>query len=253
MLIIDPRAGSQELIAPLQARGLDVVETHLEFGDVAFQGRGEQDTPVSVGVEVKKLPELMQSMRSNRLEGHQLLGMREAPPLYDFAYLLIEGTLQVQQNTIVERRFIRGRPSMEPMRGALPAAEFLKRLHVLQLRGGLTPIWSTDLAMTVLQLEMLYRTWTDKPLDAHDSHIAIHNPEPLMPVSQFRQTANTLPGLGLQRTIAAQRQFGSIRRMANATVAEWAELPIADKKGAVKKLGRPTAERIVTALTESHA
>lgn len=249
MLCIDPRAGSQALIQPLQARGLDVVEMTLEFGDVAFQGLGEGGATVDIGIEYKKLPDLMSSMRTNRLEGHQLLGMRSAdpgqPPLYDFSYLLIEGTPLVENGQVCERKFYRGRPTLVPMKGALSAAEFFKRLHVLQLRGGLTPIWSTDLESTVLQLEMLYRVWTDKPLDAHASHVAIYTPPTLIPVSQFRRTINSLPGMGLARSASAQRRFGNIRRAITATVDEWAALDVDGRK-----LGRSAAERIVAAITE---
>src|SRR4051812_5465590 len=109
MLLVDPRAGSVNLIEPLRAQGLEVVETHLESGDVGFIGRGEGGVPVHIGVEYKTLSDCISSMRTGRLEGHQLLGMRADPPLYDFAYLLIEGTPLVQNGQLMERRFKRGR------------------------------------------------------------------------------------------------------------------------------------------------
>lgn len=252
MIAVDYRAGSKELVQPLIDRGLDVVETTLEFGDLSFVGRGENDTEVMVGVEYKRLNDLLGSMRTGRLEGHQLLGMREQPPLYDFAYLLIEGMPLIEGGKLMERYYRQGRPATRPMKGTFTAAELFKRLHVLQLRGGLTPIWSTSLETTVLQIEMLYRVWTDKPLDAHDSHIAIYNAPTLTPVSQMRQTLNTLPGLGLAKSSAAQQRFRSIRRAVNATAAEWAALEIPDKSGKSKRLGVSAAERIVNAITEEH-
>ena len=250
MVIVDPRAGSKELIQPLQDRGLDVVDSHLEYGDVSFEGRGVGDVRVSIGLEYKKVGDLLASMRSGRLEGHQLLGMRESPPLYDYAYLLVEGTVHVADGVLVERGWQRGKLVWRPLRGAMSAAEFFKRLHVLQLRGGLTPLWSTDLASSVLQIEMLYRVWTDKPLDEHTSHLAIYNAPPLMPVCQARRTLATLPGLGRQRTAAAHKKFGSIRRAVNATPEEWASLEVADANGKTRKLGNSQAAAIVSAIME---
>lgn len=249
MLLVDSRAGSKELIEPLEARGLEVVEIQLESGDVAFEGRGEGGTPVQIGIEVKKLPDLVSSMRTGRLEGHQLIGMRGAEvgqePLYDFAYLLIEGTPLVHNGRLMERRFKRGRPELVPMKGAFSAAELFKRLHVLQLRGGLTPIWSTSLDTTVLQLEMLYRVWTDKNLDEHTSHLAIYNAPPLVPISDTRRALAALPGIGFERSAAAQRVFGSVHRAINATAREWAAVSINNRK-----LGMAAAEKIVAAIME---
>lgn len=249
MLLVDYRAGSKELVTPLQAKGLEVVETTLDFGDIAFEGRGEGGQPVQVGVEFKKLPELIGAMRDGRLEGHQLLGMRGGPtPLYDFAYLFIEGVLLYDTNGVMlEKRFRRGRAVLEPMRGGMPAFEFKKRLQTLHLRGGLNHEWAATREETLDNLEVLYRTWTDKDLDGHTSHLAIYNAPTLVPVSQFRRTINTLPGLALARSSAAQQRFGSLRRAFNAPADEWASV---ETDG--RKLGRTTAGHIVTAITKEH-
>lgn len=77
MIYVDDRAGSCELAHPLQQRGLPAELTRLDFGDVAFVGRGEQDTPVWVGIEFKQLAEFVTSVRSERFQGYQLPGMRE--------------------------------------------------------------------------------------------------------------------------------------------------------------------------------
>jgi ERCC4-type nuclease len=230
MLQIDRRQGSAELVAPLEAKGLDILETTLEFGDVAFGGRGEHGVAVSIGIEVKQLSELVASMRSGRLEGHQLLGMREATPgespLYDFAYLYVIGeVLYDDRNLLLERKYRRGQSSLEPMHGSMDAFEFLKRIEVLQLRGGLNTRYFKDQAKLVDGIEILYRTWTDKDLDKHTSHLAIYNPPPLLPISAERSVFATLPGVGFKLSGLVAAHFdNNIYNAFTAPVSEWADI-----------------------------
>lgn len=253
MLLVDSRSGSEELVDPLRKRGLEVVETKLEFGDVAFEGRGDGGAPVQIGIEVKKLNELVQSMRSGRLEGFQLLGMRGAAendqPLYDFAYLFIQGEVEFdKRGVLLERKWRRGRQSLEPMHGAMNAYEFLKRIQNLHLNGGLNTQYAPTQDRLVTNIEVLYRVWTDKDKDAHTSHLAIYNPPTLVPVSQFRRTINTLPGLGFERSAAAQRVFGDLHTAINATADEWAKLTTNGKK-----FGTPAAQSVVAAIHKRYA
>lgn len=249
MLLVDRREDDFKYQI-LERKGLPTVRTELEFGDYAFEGRGELDAPVQIGIEYKKLHELVQSMRTSRLEGHQLLGMRSGPtPLYDFAYLYVEGeVLYDGRGVLLERKWRMGRPIIEPMKGGMNAYEFLKRMEVLHLRGGLNVRFFKTRELAMDGIEVLYRVWTDKALDAHTSHIAIYNPPTLVPVSQFRRTINTLPGLGLERSASAQRVFGNIRRAINATVHEWAALSVNGRL-----LGQSKADAIVAALQENHS
>lgn len=250
MLLVDRRAGSCELVAPLRKKGLDVVETELEFGDVAFSGKGSGGADVHIGIEYKRLGDLVSSMRTGRLEGHQLLGMRGAGPhdlpLYDFAYLLVEGDILYDgRGVLLERKVRRGRTELVPLHGTMNVAEFKKRLHVLHLRGGLNTLYARTLAQSVDELEILYRVWTDKALDEHSSHLAIYNAPPLTPVSQCRRTLSTLPGLGVARSAGAARTFGSIRAAVCASVAEWADVDVDGRR-----LGEAAAVKIVAAINE---
>ena len=250
MLLVDRRAGSKELVKPLRKKGLEVVETELQFGDLAFIGKGEGGADVHIGLEYKRLSDLVSSMRTGRLEGHQLLGMRGAGPdefpLYDFAYLLVEGdVLYDGRGVLLERKVRRSRTELVPMHGTMNVAEFKKRLHVLHLRGGLNTIYARTFEQSVDELEILYRVWTDKALDEHSSHLAIYNAPPLLPISQCRKTLSSLPGLGFARSAGAQRAFGSVRNAICASVADWANV---DMDG--RRLGEAAAVKIVQAINE---
>lgn len=94
MIIIDDREPT-DIIANLRRMGVDYTTDHLEFGDAAWEGNGPTG-PVLVGVERKYISDLVDSMISRRLAGHQLGGLANA---YDVRYLLVEGVYRPNVNT----------------------------------------------------------------------------------------------------------------------------------------------------------
>jgi len=74
-LLVDPRAGSSALLAPLCTRGLEA-----EGGDPRIRRCGRllamgPEGTVLVGIEYKHMGEAITCMTSGRFAGHQLLGM----------------------------------------------------------------------------------------------------------------------------------------------------------------------------------
>ena len=243
-IAVDYRRGSHELVVPLEAMGHEVAETDLPFGDIAFVGKGEAGVPVDIGIEFKKLEEFVDSLKTQRLQGHQMLGMQDA---FEFRYLLIEGELLYDKRGRLLKRI--GKHEFAPMPGGIGIYELMKRVHVLHLRGGLNPLWARNRRDTLMQLDVLYKVWTDKALDEHTSHLAIYQPPALIPVSQFRQTVATLPGIALRVSLAVERAFdASLRRAFNAGLQQWANIEIVDRNGHSKRLGPKVAERIQEAV-----
>lgn len=226
MLLVDYREGSAELLKPLQRMGLPAESGDIP-ADLAWEGRGERGATVQVGVEFKKIGELVQSLRTDRLVGHQLLKMRDN---FDFCYLLIEGDLLYDDRTgrLLKRS---GRRQFRPLPGGMVAQELLKRLHVLHLRGGLNPIWGSKRADTYQHIQALYRTWTDCDLDQHKSHLAIYQAPTLIPISEFRGFFTRIDGIGTKVSLAVERHFGgNIRKAVNAPQSEWLKIEgIGDK------------------------
>lgn len=247
ILYVDRREGSKQLLEPLQDMGLPAVEDEFD-GDLMFDGRGEGGVPVKIGIEFKKLSELVQAMKTERLQGYQLPRMRKA---FAFSYLLTEGEVQWNdRGEMLQRRRRHGIGKVEPMPGGMRINEFMKRIHVLHLRGGLNPLWSTNRRETLKQIEVLYRVWTDQDLDEHKSHLAIYQAPQLMEVSQFRQTVHTLPEVGMRTSIAAEAKFGSSIRKAIclSTVDDWATIETRDKTGNTRRLGPKNAAKIMEAI-----
>lgn len=237
-LMIDPRAGSVELIAPLSAAGLPVEETTLLFGDIAFVGRGEGGTTITVGLEHKKLGDLVNSLDTDRLVGHQLPGMLRT---YERGYLVIEGDWDTDDSgrIVVPSKF---KHLKTPLKGAPPASVLLQRVWTLEHRGGLRVFWAKTQKETIRYVCSLYRAWTDRDLDQHRSHLAMHAPDLdkalLQPVSLKRQIAAQLPGVGYTKSEAVDRHFPTITAMINAPEEDWM---------LIDGIGKTLARRIVQA------
>lgn len=239
MLLVDSRAGSKDLIVPLRKLDLEVEETMLDFGDICFSGRGVGGRPVSVGIEYKQLQECVQSLRSERLQGHQAPGMQDA---YDFRWLLIEGELHFDRSGFLQRRV--GRKLFKPMPGRMTVTEYWKRINTLHLCWGLNPFHTTTETQTLKWIETLYRTWTDVDLDKHKSHLGIYQPPTLVPISDERQALCMWPGVGMRVSKAALDYFHCIENAARGTLAEWANLEMVDEKGKSRRFGEKNAQKV---------
>lgn len=248
MLFVDPRAGSQELVKPLTDLGLPVEEMTLEFGDLYFTGRGERGAPLQIAIEHKKLPDLIQSMTNGRLQGHQLTGMLQT---YDRAYLIIEGDWDSDTQgrvTMFQRKGVR-----RPVKGSPPAIALEKQVINLETRGGLRTRYTPNKRASCRAIAALYYYWTDKDLDEHKSHLAIHAPDLdrglQIPVSDFRRIVSQLPGIGYATSQDVERRFGgSLRKLMLATEQDWADIEIISDKGTKKRLGASRARKIMEAL-----
>lgn len=243
MLFVDDRAGSCELVEPLRKFGVPVESTRLDYGDVAFEGRGEKGASVLIGVEFKQLRELVQALRTERLQGYQLPGMRDT---YQHSYLFIEGELEYDRGglLLVKKHGARfGRSA--PMPGQMTVNELLKRIYVLHLCGGLNPWYTTTRKDTLQSLVALYHCWTDTDLDKHKSHIAAYEAPSIISISSFRRTVKTFPGVGLRSSLAVEMQFsGNLVAAVTASVETWAGILIIDEKGKPRRLGTKVAQSI---------
>jgi ERCC4-type nuclease len=222
MLTVDYRAGSKELVAPLMELGLPVDVGTLDSADVAFVGKGEGGTRALIGVEYKKLPELIASIRSERFhgEGGQVPRMQEA---YDFIYVLIEGEIWVSKDGMLMDW--KGSRKKE-IPGRMTLTELRKRLFSLLAGRGLVPLWSVDQNDTCHILSCLYRNWTDTDRDRHPSLCAVYNPPSLERISEYRAILQRFRGVGPELSRAIEKHFrGDLEKTILAGEAEWVKIP----------------------------
>lgn len=249
-LLVDPQGPKGAfLLEPLQQAGLPAVlaNPQLTAGDLAFSGRGIGGCPIKIGIEFKRLDssstDLAQSLRSGRLSGEQLpklLGERGA---YDKAWLLIEGVWRTDPKTGLVTAYKGKHRGWQTIPGRMPGSEMEKRLLTLELRGGLHVVRTNTRADTVRFIGALYRWWTDRDLDRHVSHLAVHDAPTFRPVSDVAAALLKWPGVGYKAAAAAEISFGSVRIAATANEVQWAALDINGKK-----FGQERANKLVTWL-----
>ncbi len=162
-MLIDDRAGSRDLadLPPLD----ELAElVRLPAGDVAIYGNGQAGR-VAVGVEVKRIDDLISSIQSGRLQGRQMPDMRAE---YDVSWLLVHGlwrpnpktgALQTLAKTGMYADWSFGRQS------PLPYAYLTGWLVTAQMAGvHVARVW--DLHEAAWWLAVLERWWS-KPWDRH--------------------------------------------------------------------------------------
>lgn len=234
MILVDYREdskkkGSRGLWDDLKHTSLPIEQSSLEGGDLMFLGKGPEGKEVTVGVEFKRIRDLLSSLRSGRLQGVQLDKLQQ----YDFRFLLVEGEWRHNDSGQVVLRS--GWREWKVAPGGWSASELDKRLLGLTLRRGVYVQTAITRRDTVRWLESLYRDFTDVAWDEHTSHIAVHRPVSLVSISEFRETVSTFPGIGIKTSKNVEQYFcGSIRRAVKARAAEWQKIEGIGAKGAAK-------------------
>lgn len=239
MITIDPRVGSVDLCTELQAMGVAIKSEMLEFGDAAFEGNGPQGR-VSVGIERKRIGDLLNSIRSKRFSGHQLPGLVHS---YDYAWLFVEGSYRPNPQTAVlehprggtweEIHYGKGRGYMY--------AELDKWLTSIQVRTPVMVRRSFNRYETAIMIVDLYE-WFQKAWDDHHAHVGVYNHnESVMPlkVPLARRVACQLEKIGWEKSALVSRAFPTVLDMAIATEQEWANIP---------GIGKVLSKRIVAEL-----
>lgn len=250
MLLVDKQGPKGAfLLEPLQQAGLPAViaDPQLDAGDLAFVGRGDGGHPVNIGIEFKRLDssstDLAQSLRSGRLSGEQLpklLGERGA---YDLAWLLVEGQWRTDPATGLVTAYKGTRRGWQAIPGKMPGSELEKRLLTLEMLGGLHVRFTNTRADTIRFIGSLYRWWTDRDLDKHGSHLAVHDAPTFHAVSDVAAALMRWPGVGYKAAAMAEAKFKSVYAAARTSAADWAALEINGKK-----FGKVRADKLVTWL-----
>lgn len=261
MMLLDDRESDLAYLSPaLKNLGVDNATCRLDFGDACFIGHGADSSgapcEVAVGLERKRLNDLISSMQDRRLSGHQLRGMARA---YQYTFLFVEGMWRGGDHGAVEIYSGGGWKPYYTRRGggartwsgaAISYRQVMNYLTTLELVGGVHVRFTSTNEQTAHQYAALYHWFTEKPWHEHQSCNEIY--------AKGRGVQRDLPGgrklaetskPHFARLVAMQiphidgreryvvKHFGSARAMANATVEEWVNLPWVTKTGKDRRLG----------------
>lgn len=250
MITIDPRAGSAQLAPLLRQRGYPVDLSRTEFGDASFVGVGMGGAPVTVGVEVKGLHDVLQCIKDARFAGHQLPGLLQS---YDQVWLLVVGIFRARhRDGVLEYQMQRGKSegywqdASHGRRRSFLWHDFQMWINTLIHKGGIRVAVVDDYSQAALWLGCLY-SWWQRGWDEHGSHLQVYDgmrdllfdQALLVRPSVTRCFAAQVPCIGKTKSIAVAEKFKSARAMCNATEEEWMSIP---------GIGREIAHKAYVAL-----
>lgn len=240
MLILDDRAGSVDYLPLLQQLHVPVSLGRLDFGDAALVGNGPNHEPVFVGVEIKKLADILRCIVDGRYAAHQLPGMLA---MYKSVWLLIEGEYRPDPKSGVLQQFKGRWVDVNVGSRRFMYREFDEFLMTCENKAGVKFRRSATQIETAYLIKDLYHWWTAKAWEEHKSLDVFNNSMPtlqLQPPTLIQRIAKELPGVGWKRAREAASHFNSIREMIMATEQEWQKLD---------GVGPKMAERIVEAVS----
>lgn len=242
MIYIDPRVGSKELL-PLFPKNMACL-SRLQFADAAFLGRGPDDVPVYIGIERKRILDLLDSMCTGRLSGYQIPGLLSS---YTTVYLVIEGIWRPNPKSgLLEK--IAGRGEWKPIKlgqRTFMAREIYNYLNTMALFQGVYIWFTSNGRQTAILIQSLYHWWNDKPFSAHSSHEKVHTPAVKLRVRKrniVEKIASELPGIGYEKSRLVGEKFSTVLEMVLANEKDWKSIP---------GIGKTLSQRIVKLLQET--
>ena len=226
MILIDARVGSNHLLTYLPKWVAEY--SILDFGDCCFTGKGPENKELKIGIEVKKLADLLASLTSGRLVGYQLPGLLGT---YDRVYLIVEGWYSASDN---------GELVIINSDGAMRRTWTHKAWRYSDLDGWLNTIANKarvaikrtiDTIETAAAIYSLY-LWWQKDWNEHRGLDQFYDETPitLERPSIMRRIAALLPGIGWEKSAKIEEAFGTIYKMITAKPEEWEKIPGIGKK-----------------------
>lgn len=238
MILIDERVGSKELLPYFKPYDIQVELAQLSFGDLAFWGNGH-DGPVLVGCELKNISDLISSMRSNRLSGHQLPGLMDN---YGFVILIVQGIWQCGQDGSIEVPRQGGWLPLRIGNRSVLYREVDHYLATLEHKCGIVVKYTANAGQTAAFVVSRFKWFNDKEWAKHDSHEAIYAPYEdriasrrgvftRRTVGPVELVASQFPGVS-KKAYDFGKAFKSVHEMVNAKEDVLVKVEGVGKKGA---------------------
>lgn len=246
MILIDDREetvtkkkANQDLLQHFQRMHVDAAETRLEYADAAFEVNGPEG-PLLVGIERKRLHDILDCIKDGRYSGHQRIGMKD---MYGISVLLIEGHWKPHDPEGWLMEGYSGGISWGYCRprGSRQLYSMLYRYLISVSLSGVIVTYSRDPFHTAFNINEWHQ-WGLKSWDAHTSLMDIHRlalPSLQRKPSLVQKWASDLAGIGVKKSDLAARQFRSALDLANADESEWLRIP---------GVGVKTAQEIVRSI-----
>lgn len=246
MILIDYREENKlsrrkrELAEKIRQLGVAVDITDLQYGDVAFEGFGAGQSSITVGIEMKRLHDILNCVDTGRFSGHQRIGLKQGG-LYQECWLLVEGMWRPHdpKGFLMESRDGAGWFPCQPPGGSVVMYHKLRRYLFSVQRSGVPVLFTRDIVQTAWDLVQLYHYYQKK---VHTSMLQKQQqnvPSLLAKPPLLRRWAAEVEGVGLQKLDAVEALFKTPLGLAMGGELEWLCIP---------GVGVKTAQQIVAEI-----
>ena len=224
-----PKGASQELVGHIKRFGVKAEVAELPYGDFCFDGYDSKG-PIVIGVERKRLHDMLQCIDDARYNGHQRVGMSK---FYRESWLLIEGHWRYHdpKGLLMEGN---GQAWWEckPF-GRHVLYSKLRRYLFSVSRSGVEVMYTRDMTHTAYDVVELFHYYQKRNhtamLEIHKPNIAVLHGKPTL----VRKWAESIDGVGQVYGAAAARLFKTPIGLAMSEPMEWQGIPgIGAKKAA---------------------
>ena len=226
MILVDSRTGSAELLPHIIRLGVKAELSHLEFGDVCFEGKGPKGS-IYVGVERKTLNDMLHCIDDSRYAAHQLPGMNR---MYDKSFLALEGIWACGSPPYYEGILMTSKGV-----GWFPLTYRTRRVMYSKLYrylisislSGVIITYSMDIIQTAANIvnsfHYFQKRWEDHTSLLETQKLAI--PDMRGKPSLVRRWAAELPGVGVKHSLDAEMRFKTAANLARADETDWMSVP----------------------------
>lgn len=231
LITVDSRVGSKHLEKPL-SKALGnvhrVTKGKLEFADIAWDCDGPEDSTLRIGVELKTISDLLQSLTApSRLVEHQIPGLLGH---YNVVYLLIEGIWRPRADGLIE--VDTGWTSRSGWHRENWRTWGWRYEHVMGILTTLESklgirMWPPRTRIETMAWLQSKIKWWSKGWDEHKSGEAWCGTDLLgsgvivRRPSRVERFASILDHVGREKALPVARRFSTIRAMVNAELEEW--------------------------------
>lgn len=210
----------------------------LKFGDASILGLGPGGVPTLIGIEIKRVSDLLSCIWDERYAGYQLPGMLDH---YDVVKLLILGEFRPAANGRLEVPYKWGHWG-PPKKDGRPIMYSMvdNWCTTMMEKGGVHEVKRAKDDVEAAAILTNWHGWWAEGYDEHTSHQAIYTGAgrsgpgvvSLSP-SRFRhRVAKTLPGVGFTRSNAVAACLPTFLEMAEAGQEDWRKVPGIGETGA---------------------
>lgn len=232
------RREKSEIVDLIRRFGVKAETADLPFGDFAFEGYDSKGS-IAVGVERKRLHDMLQCVEDRRYNSHQRIGMLQ---LYDESWLLLEGVWRPHdpKGLLMEGNDRGQYWECRPGGRATLYAKLRRYLFSIS-RSGVEVMYTRDVIHSAYDVCELYHYYSKRDHVSLISKQKMNIPSLNGRPSLCRRWAEELDGVGPKKADLAVQLFKNIpARLADSEELEWLGIP---------GIGPATAMDIVRQIT----